>query len=53
MLSIENVLPEENIIVFCPHYDDFSLDFGGYIIELKERGILQIEAFSCSDGVFN
>ncbi len=42
---IEKVIPEENIIVFCPHYDDFSLDLGGYIIELKERGILQSKHF--------
>jgi hypothetical protein len=42
---IEKVIPEANIIVFCPHYDDFSLDLGGYIIELKERGILQSKHF--------
>jgi hypothetical protein len=42
---IEDIIPEENIIVFSPHYDDFSLDLGGYIIELKERGILQSKKF--------
>jgi hypothetical protein len=45
ILPIEKVIPESHIIVFCPHYDDFSLDMGGYILELKDRGILQLKHF--------
>jgi len=36
----EHVIPESNIVVFSPHYDDFLLTIGGYLIELRGLGLL-------------
>lgn len=34
------VIREDNIIVFCPHFDDFLFTVGGWALLLKERGLL-------------
>ncbi|WP_308639618.1 hypothetical protein [Paenibacillus silvisoli] len=44
-LPIEAVIPERNIIVISPHYDDFLFFLGGYVVELKERGLLPAKRF--------
>ena len=41
MFPVEQLIPEANLVMFAPHYDDFLLGPGGYILELKERGLLQ------------
>ena len=40
VFPIDRVIPESNIIVFCPHYDDFLFMLGGYINELKKNSFL-------------
>lgn len=42
---IQNVIPESNIIVFSPHYDDFLLMLGGYVSELRREGLLGSKKF--------
>jgi len=43
--SIHKVIPESNIIVFSPHYDDFVFFLGGYIFELKENNLFEGKKF--------
>jgi hypothetical protein len=38
--KIEKAIPEKNIICVSPHYDDFLFFLGGYILEIKENGLL-------------
>ena len=40
ILPIDKVIPEANLVMFSPHYDDFLLGVGGYILELKEQNLL-------------
>lgn len=40
ILPIEHVIPETNIVMFAPHFDDFLFGLGGYALELKARGRL-------------
>ncbi|MEO8762789.1 MAG: hypothetical protein ABI416_00785 [Ginsengibacter sp.] len=40
IFSITAVIPESNIVVFSPHYDDFLFMLGGYVSELKKYGQL-------------
>ena len=37
---INGVIPETNIVVFSPHYDDFLFMLGGYVTELKKNSLL-------------
>lgn len=46
MLDIKTVIPENNIIVFSPHYDDFPFLLGGYVFELIENGMLGLKEFT-------
>lgn len=36
IFSISEVIPESNIVVFSPHFDDFLFMLGGYSAELKK-----------------
>jgi hypothetical protein len=45
ILDIKDVIPEKNIIVFSPHYDDFLFFLGGYIFELIKNGLLSSKKF--------
>ena len=40
IFPISEVIPQSNIIVFSPHFDDFLFMLGGYAIELKRSGLL-------------
>jgi len=40
-IPVDQVIPETQIVMYAPHYDDFLLGLGGYILELRERGLLQ------------
>jgi hypothetical protein len=42
---IQGVIPEANIVVFAPHYDDFLLGIGGYVLELKVQNLLPTKKF--------
>jgi hypothetical protein len=42
---IENVIPETNIMVFAPHYDDFLLGIGGYVAELHAKDLRSTKFF--------
>ena len=43
--SIHQVIPEKNIVVFSPHFDDVLFMLGGYILELKKAGLLETKHF--------
>ena len=45
VLSVQKIIPESNIVVFSPHYDDVLFLLGGYIAELKKHGLLQEKKF--------
>jgi hypothetical protein len=45
VLSIEDVIPESNIVVFSPHFDDFLFMLGGYVSELKRFDLLNTKSF--------
>ena len=40
IFSISEVIPQSNIVVFSPHFDDFLFMLGGYATELKKAGYL-------------
>lgn len=42
---IETVIPESHLVFFAPHFDDFALSLGGYVYELKARGLLASKRF--------
>lgn len=44
--NIEAVIPEKNIVCISPHYDDFLFFLGGYLIEMKEKGLLDGKKFT-------
>jgi len=44
--DIANVINENNIVVFSPHYDDFPLMMAGYIFELKAKGLFSKKRFA-------
>lgn len=41
LCPIKDVIPETNIVVFSPHYDDFLFMLGGYVMELQKQDLLQ------------
>ncbi len=43
--SIEDVIPEKNIMVFSPHFDDFLFMLGGYVSELKNADAINTKNF--------
>ncbi|MEX1029234.1 MAG: hypothetical protein WDZ91_04205 [Paenibacillaceae bacterium] len=42
---ISLVIPEKNIVVLSPHYDDTIFFLGGYIFELKDKNLLDSKKF--------
>jgi hypothetical protein len=42
---IHEVIPESNIVVFAPHFDDFLFMLGGYVLELKNKNLLDTKQF--------
>lgn len=45
LCSIKELIPETNIVVFSPHYDDFLFMLGGYVMELPKLGLLETKNF--------
>lgn len=43
--SIQKLIPEKSIVVFSPHFDDVLFMLGGYILELKNVGLLETKNF--------
>jgi LmbE family N-acetylglucosaminyl deacetylase len=43
---ISGVIPEKNITLLSPHYDDVVLTFGGYLDALVSNGLLQTKQIS-------
>ena len=43
--SVNEIIPEKNIVVFSPHFDDVLFMVGGYILELKKAGLLETKHF--------
>jgi len=43
--SIQDVIPEKNIVIFSPHFDDVLFMTGGYILELKNAGLLDTKNY--------
>ncbi|MGL4632261.1 MAG: hypothetical protein ACRCVT_13750 [Leadbetterella sp.] len=61
---LEEVIPETNIIVFSPHYDDVLFFIGGWLLGMKEKGLLDTRKihvkvcfsrsnYQCGDGKKN
>jgi len=46
ILDIKDIIPEKNIVVFSPHYDDFVFFLGTYVFELIENKILNSKKFT-------
>jgi hypothetical protein len=46
IVDISKVIPEKNIIVFSPHYDDLAFFLAGYVFGLKESGIRDTKSFT-------
>lgn len=44
--DIKDIIPEKNIVVFSPHYDDFVFFLGAYVFELIENKILNSKKFT-------
>ena len=42
---VADVIKESNIVVFCPHFDDFLFTIGGWALRLKEAGLLATKRF--------
>jgi hypothetical protein len=40
LYPIDKLIPEKNIVIFSPHYDDVLFMLGGYINELKKSSLL-------------
>lgn len=40
MKNISHVIPENNIIILSPHYDDAPLTFGGYLDGISKNGLI-------------
>lgn len=38
---IDSLIPETDIVIFAPHYDDVLFMLGGYLLEMKGRGLLR------------
>jgi hypothetical protein len=45
LTPIQQVIPETRVVVFAPHYDDFLLGLGGYVLELKARDLFSTKRF--------
>lgn len=45
LIPISEVIPETNIIIFSPHFDDVLFMLGGYIKELRKASLLQTKNF--------
>jgi hypothetical protein len=45
LCPIKEVIPESNIVVFSPHYDDFLFMLGCYVNELQKHDLLQTKNF--------
>ncbi|HUQ67594.1 MAG TPA: hypothetical protein VM101_15635 [Flavitalea sp.] len=45
LYPIKDLIPERNIVIFSPHFDDVLFMLGGYINELKEAQLLETKKF--------
>lgn len=46
MKNISEIIPEKNIILLSPHYDDVPLIFGGYLDALRKSGLIHQKCIS-------
>lgn len=46
LTPLHEIIPEKNIIILSPHYDDVLFMLGGYILELKNAGMLKTKSFA-------
>ncbi|SRR6266487_445124 len=45
LTPINELIPESNIVVFSPHFDDFLFMLGGYVTELQKSSLLATKNF--------
>jgi len=45
IVPIDQLIPQSRLVAFMPHYDDFALSLGGYVLELKAQGLLETKQF--------
>ncbi len=48
VIPVRDVIPQSNILVFSPHFDDFLFMLGGYVSELRESGLISTKKFHIS-----
>ncbi len=45
LTPLNELIPESNIVVFSPHFDDFLFMLGGYVIGSKKLSLLETKNF--------
>src|SRR6476619_3856719 len=45
LTPVNKLIPESNIVVFSPHFDDFLFMLGGYVTELRKASSLTTKSF--------
>ena len=45
LTPVNKLIPESNIVVFSPHFDDFLFMLGGYVTELRKASSLATKSF--------
>jgi hypothetical protein len=45
LYPIQEIIPERNIVIFSPHFDDVLFMLGGYINEMKTADMLHTKSF--------
>lgn len=45
LTALKDIVPESNIVIFSPHFDDVLFMLGGYINELKKHSLLDTKRF--------
>lgn len=46
IIPIDQVIPENNIIIFSPHYDDVLFMSGGYLHHIRNKGLIDAKKIS-------
>jgi len=45
VVPISEVIPEKNIVIFSPHFDDVLFMLGGYLLELRDQNLIDKKNF--------
>lgn len=45
LIPVHDVIPEKNIVIFSPHFDDFLFTLGGYALEMRNAELISEKSF--------